>query len=77
MAQTYRLADLVSLCDRILLVGPAEVGAIDPHAVKDDGKLARQRDPCLLGATPPGAAIPQAFRVENRTVRVSITLAAS
>ena len=35
-------------------IGPAEVRAIDPHAVEDDTELARQCDPRFLRAAPLG-----------------------
>jgi len=42
----------LSRCNSVL--APAELGAIDPDAVHDDGQATRQRDDCLFHAAAPG-----------------------
>ena len=42
----------LSRCNSVL--APAELGAIDPDAVHDDGPATRQRDDCLFHAAAPG-----------------------
>ena len=46
--------DVALLCCRSLLPGPAELGAINPDAVHDDGQAPRQRDNRLFQAAAPG-----------------------
>ena len=41
-----------SRCNSVL--APAELGAINPDAVHDDGQATRQRDDCLFHAAAPG-----------------------
>ncbi len=59
------------------LVGPAESGAIDPHAVQDDAKLSCQGHARLFAPRGLATASAQIFKAEARIARVSITLAAS
>src|SRR5215207_6215058 len=49
----YDLARLSCRC-RGLFSGPAELGAVHPHAVHDHGQPARQRNDCLLHPAAPG-----------------------
>ena len=46
--------DLALSCCRSLLPGPAELGAVNPDAMHDDGQPTRQRDDCLFHAAAPG-----------------------
>ena len=46
--------DVALLCCCSRLPGPAELGAINPDAMHDDGQPARQRDNCLFQAAAPG-----------------------
>ncbi len=47
------LARLLCRC-RSLFPGPAELGAVHPHAVHDHGQPARQGDDCLFHPAAPG-----------------------
>jgi len=59
------------------LLGPPELGAVDPDAVQDDGKLARERDASLCAPMRFASRAPQAFRGDQRRTFVRSTLAAS
>src|SRR6187200_2843083 len=56
---------------------PPECRSINPNTVQHDSQLARERDPCALQTAPLRHSSAQRFKLENRVVRVSITLAAS
>ena len=58
-------------------LAPAEARAVDPHAMQHRGQLAGERHLGALHAASPGDSSAQRFRLENRAVRLSITLAAS
>ena len=46
--------DLALLCGCSLLLGPAELGAVNPDTMHDDGQPARQRHDRLFHAAAPG-----------------------
>ena len=65
----------LSRCNGVF--APAELGAINPDAVHDDGQATRQRHDCLFHAAASGDVLAQALSQDHFAERTSMIWAAS